>query len=225
MTIKTKITSTLFTLCCALEVTSLHANTITVNTWNDTDTPTAGYTYSVNDNTAGRFSFGVSVPQNDADMLAIAFNIASFTYNAGNIDVQNFLATSRDGSTQTASTGLYFATSSCGTACNFNGVPVTPFDVILRVGDQGSSLDNWFYDVSFDIAANGLTLADFEHFGVRGQTVLGSNSDKAYQDTPCPNASVQGVPCNGVPEPASLGMFALGIAGIAWGIRRKQLNS
>ncbi|MGR2767785.1 PEP-CTERM sorting domain-containing protein [Photobacterium ganghwense] len=203
-------------------VNSASADMLTITSWLDTDAPTAGYTYTVDDNTAGRFTFHVSVPQADADILGIAFNIDGGPYNAGNIDVQNFVALNRDGGTSTAPTGLFFNDPNCGSGCNFNGVPggINPFDVIVRVGSNGAGNSNWYYDVTFDIANLGLTLSDFESAGIRGQSVLGGNSDKAYQTF--------GDVCEGqcsppqVPEPSSVAFLGLGLAGSTWLARRRK---
>lgn len=219
----------LFALCGSIMASSVSAGEIEVTSWLDTDAPTAGYTYTINDNTPGRFTFDISVPQTDADILGIAFSTDGATeYTAGNLDLMNFSALARDGSTASAPTGTFFNSNDCGAGCNFNGVPVSPFDVILRIGSQGSPLSDWYYDVSFDIADLGLSLNDFVTVGIRGQSVFGEDSDKAYQEIPeCPNALAgltRDCP-NGppeVPEPASLGLFLMGMAGVGWGMRRQR---
>ncbi|MGF1685733.1 PEP-CTERM sorting domain-containing protein [Photobacterium japonica] len=224
----------LLALCGSMVATSVSAGEIIITNWQDTSAPTAGYTYSINDNTAGRFTFNISVPQTDADILAVAFNTDGATeYTSANLDVMNFSAIARSGGPAVAPTNTFFNTSNCGAGCNFNGsVDPAPFDVILRVGNQGSPLTDWYYDVSFDIADLGLSLNDFIAVGIRGQSVLGSGSDKAFQEIPeCPNTRAgvtRDCPPSGppqVPEPASFGLFLMGMAGVGWGIRRQRKQS
>ncbi|MGF1764401.1 hypothetical protein [Aliivibrio kagoshimensis] len=174
---------------------TLTANVISITDWLDTDTPTANYFYSIDDSNAGRFSFDISVPVMDADILGIAFAIEGTTYNANTINIQNFTAIAKDGSQSTSPTGAFYMSSggngsSCGAGCNFNGIS-TPslFDVILRVGSNGGSNSNWIHTIRFDIDALGLTLADFTAVGVRSQSVLGNNSDKAYALTAASTSS------------------------------------
>ncbi|PSW21165.1 PEP-CTERM sorting domain-containing protein [Photobacterium sanctipauli] len=196
--------------------TPVSALELHIDDWNDTNNQTADYIFKVNDNTSGRFTFNITVPEADADILGIGFNFSDTAnqYNAGNIDLQNFNAVRRSGDDVTAPTNIYFNSSNCGGGCNFNRVPYAPYDVILRVGARNSQLTNWFYDISFDIADLGNSLSDLISVGIRGRAVLGGGKDKAHQYV--------GGSSFVVPEPASLAMFGLGLTGLAWRLRRRQ---
>lgn len=184
-----------------------YSGTITIKDWLDTDTTTANYVYTIHDEVSGRFTFNVSVPSSDADILGIAFTIDD-RYNSSTIDLQNFSATAKDASTLLSPTDSYFTASGsngfvCGNGCNFDGLSsAAPFDVILRIGTNGGSNSNWFHTITFDIDAFDLSLDDFVSVGIRAQSVLGNSSDKAY-------ALVSLSTPTSVPEPSSLLFFTI----------------
>lgn len=158
----------------------------------------ADYTLTIDDNTAGKFTFDATVEAGfTAKMLAIAFNVSgAFDYTSLNLGLMN------------VSTGLgtvAFDTTVCDSnqGCNFNGATSDPFDVIVRFAVQGNGVGS----ASFEIAKlTGMTVDDFTRVGIRAQdtgpigcvALNNCNSDKAIAPPP-------------VPEPATLLLLSSGL--------------
>jgi hypothetical protein len=157
---------------------------------------------AIDDETAGLFRVTLSIASptsSTGDMLGFGFDTALTGLSASDF---GFVSSS----TGEGITGLYSDTLSCGAGCNFNGGGRSPFDYIVRLGDQGSA-DGLITEFVFTILnTTSLALADaFTRVGIRAQTV-GLGGGGSTKD-------VNSVGVSPVPLPAALPLF---LAGLGW---------
>lgn len=187
-----------------------NATTISFTNWiHNSGSDASDYVVTVNDDNAGYFLVNVDVSaaglasDPSTDILGVFFN-AHEDLLASNIN--NFSA--NVGSVSICVNGLL---SSCGNGNNLNGLGVT-FDIGMKTGSTGSG-DGALQSFSFRVdSVLGITLSDFDLFGIRAQsTGTGNGSDKAYSG-----------PSTSVPEPSTLALFGLGLLGIAFATTRRR---
>lgn len=186
------------------------AASITFDDWlhNDDSTP-AGYTVSINDDTAGYFTVSFSVDAGYTGKVSgLFFNFSEVfaggdsLYNTGNVSATGVLASC-------------FDVSDCGHPNNnLNGQPPAPWDLAFQVGIPGRGPASG----GFSFATLGLTLDDIYAVGIRAQStgaVGGQNgSDKAW--------SIREPEPTPVPEPGSIALLGLGLAGLAAARRQRK---
>ena len=185
------------------------ATMITFDSWVHTGgSDPADYVVTVNDNTSGVLTFGISVNTStlpDADLFGFFFDTNGII-NAGNPTT----ITGPD------VTGVYYDTLSCGgQGCNLNGLTSDTFDVAVRLQDSGSNNGNLIW-TNFTVAlVTGLSIYDIDRVGVRAQSsgLTGNGSDKAM-------SSIGTV---SVPEPASVALLGAGL--MVLGFSRKFSRS
>lgn len=196
----------------AASATAAGAATATFNVNTNTGSSPVLYTISVHDNAPNLLTFAVAVAAesvNNADIAALYFNFDAPSPHSG------YTASDFSGS---AITKVRFNTSNVQ-AGNIG----QSFQFALAIGKNGSGQD--FYD-SFAFTMNlrnGLTLADLDLFGVRGQSVgPGSSfgnpaggSSKTFVER-----GEDPVPTPVVPLPTGAGLAGLGM--LVLGARRRR---
>lgn len=196
----------------AASATAAGAATATYNVNTNTGSSPVLYTISVHDDAPNLLTFAVAVAAesvNNADIAALYFNFTAPGARSG------YTAADFSGS---AITKVRFDTSNVQA-----GDIGETFQFGLGIGKSGSGED--FYD-SFAFTMNlrnGLTLADLDFFGVRGQSVgpdssfgnPGEESSKTFVER-----GEDPVPAPLVPLPSGAGLAGLGL--LVLGARRRR---
>jgi hypothetical protein len=167
------------------------------------------------DEIAGGFRFSLSTLFGAADYLGLGFDFAGASLSQNNLQLVSYTP----GNANTPSLVLYGNNTNsqvdCGQGCNFNGAgsDPTPYDYIIRIGENGGGA-NAVFSAVFDILTPG-TLANnpFSLFGVRAQGTSGPSS----------SIKVGLIPVAPVPLPAT-GVLLLGaLAAFGFAKRRKAV--
>ena len=196
--------------------------TVTYNTWSSNELPNGNYQFSVNHNPiAHTFNYNLTVNPWNAEALGLFIDLGAVTIS-GPVTLTNVLP-----SGQVAVHATDTAVHDCGSGCNLNGLnpPLASdgqWELVFRLADTGF---NGIQTFSWTTQDFGQDEEDFGLVAIRAQQLCTSGtlpnnncngSDKAYGYPQAGNTPQQ----TQVPEPGSLALFSLALAGLA-ALRRK----
>ncbi len=219
---------------------TVQAAEITYDTWTTNENDSGNYILTINDNTAGKFNFNLTVDPWNAEALGLFIDFGDKPIGLTNVDngaTPDPLDITAVGLSNVSPVGevAVFNTDTssdgCGQGCNLQGlsppvaVPDGQWELVFRLGSQGFDSIQTF---SFTTNDFGLTLADFGLAGIRAQQYCDpgdllpgdtcDGSDKSYGST---NGGPGPEP-DPIPEPGSLALLGLGLAGLGYFRRKSQ---
>jgi hypothetical protein len=197
------------------------------NGWNTNDDGTGNYILTINDDTAGRFSWSLTVDPWNAEALGLFVDLGDTGPLATPVSLYNV--------TPTGEVSVYATDTSsgdCGPGCNINGLndlvipdPDGEWELVYRLGSQGFDQIQTF---SWQTDNFGLTLDSFGLVAIRAQQLCDEGellpdgscggSDKSF--LPGPGTDPDPDPDPTVPAPTPLLLIGLGSLALGW-TRRK----
>ena len=153
---------------------SVQANVLTYDTWTTNSGGAPNYILTVDDSTAGKFNYRLTIDPWNAQALGLFVDFGSDPSPIGSVADVDFVDTSAANGLGDLKARLYNINTdetSCGKGCNINGLPKAvksnQWEMVFRFDENGgSSLQQSF---SWVTNSFGLGLSDFGLVALRSQ--------------------------------------------------------